>query len=109
MSRQNGIEISINIHRMSFDGSNNQGSWVNGVRKTTREIEERPTIRREIQDAGSEQKAGTGKRVTAEEMPVTTQNKIKGKRVLDREIHGALARQRQDTRGDRFGRLDAGG
>jgi hypothetical protein len=58
---------------------NGHGSWVNGVNKTAREEEERPTIRREIQDAGSEQKAGTGKRVTAEEMLVTTQNKIKGK------------------------------
>jgi hypothetical protein len=99
---------------MSFDGCNGHGSWVNGVNKTAREEEEIPTIRREIQDAGSEQKAGTGKRVTAEEMLVTTQNKIKGKRVLDREIHvhntgRALARQRQDTRGDRSGRLDAGG
>ncbi|KAJ7315795.1 hypothetical protein DFH08DRAFT_820369 [Mycena albidolilacea] len=57
---------------------NGYGSWVNGVNKTAREEEQRPTIRREIQDAGSEQKAGTGKRVTAEEMLVTTQNKIKG-------------------------------
>jgi hypothetical protein len=80
------IKISINIHRTSLDGDVCR-SWVNRVNKTTREEEERHTGRCKVQDAGSEQKAGPGKRVTAEEMPVTTQNKIKGQRVLDREIY----------------------
>jgi hypothetical protein len=51
ISRQTSIEISINTRRMSFDGGSDNGSWVNGVRKTTREEEERHTVRREIQDA----------------------------------------------------------
>jgi hypothetical protein len=88
MLRKTSIETSINIHRTIWDGGNSHRICVNGVRKTTREQDEGHTVRCEDQDAGSEQKTGIEKRVTvtAEEMPVTTQNKIEGQRILGIEI-----------------------
>jgi hypothetical protein len=66
---------------MSFDGASDHGSWVDGVRKKTREEEERHTVQREIH-AGSGQKAGMGRKSRRKRCQSRPRTRSKGSKSL---------------------------